>query len=83
MGFLTDLLTLPILGPVRGIAWIARHVADQAERELYDADIVRGQLQDLELRHDLGEVDEQDYLAGEEALLARLKTIRELEAAQR
>jgi hypothetical protein len=63
--------------------WIARLVADQAERELYDADIVRGQLQDLELRYDLEEIDEQDYLAGEEALLARLRTIREREAALR
>lgn len=83
MGFLTDLLTLPVLGLVKGVTWIARNVADQAERELYDADIVRGQLQDLELRYDLGEVDEQDYLAGEEALLVRLSAIREREAARR
>lgn len=83
MGFLTDLLTLPVLGLVKGVTWIARNVADQAERELYDADIVRGQLQDLELRYDLGEVDEQDYLVGEEALLVRLSTIREREAARR
>lgn len=83
MGFLTDLLTLPVLGLVKGVTWIARNVADQAERELYDADIVRGQLQDLELRYDLGEVDEQDYLVGEEALLVRLSAIREREAAQR
>lgn len=83
MGFLTDLLTLPVLGLVKGVTWIARNVADQAERELYDADIVRGQLQDLELRYDLGEVDEQDYLVGEEALLVRLSAIREREAARR
>lgn len=83
MGFLTDLLTLPVLGLVKGVTWIARNVADLAERELYDADIVRGQLQDLELRYDLGEVDEQDYLVGEEALLVRLSAIREREAARR
>ena len=48
MGFLTDLLTLPVLGPIKGVMWIARQVAEQAERELYDEDTVWGQLQELE-----------------------------------
>ena len=77
MGFLTSLLTLPVLGPAKGVMWIARTVAEQAERELYDEDALRGQLQELELRFDVGEIDEQDYIAAEESLLARLKAARE------
>jgi hypothetical protein len=76
MGFLVDLLTSPVLGPVRVVKWIAEKVAEQAERELYDEDVVRGQLQELELRYDLGEIGEEEYLAAEERLLARLRTIR-------
>lgn len=80
MGFLTDLLTLPVLGPLKAAAWIARTVAEQAERELYDEDAVRGQLQELELRYDLGEISEEEHLAAEERLLARLRAIRERKA---
>lgn len=80
MGFLADLLTLPVLGPIKGVVWIARQVAEQAERELYDEDAVRGQLQELELRYDLGEISEEEYLAAEERLLARLRAARERKA---
>jgi hypothetical protein len=81
MGFLTDLLTLPLLGPIKAVKWIAEKVAEQAERELYDEDALRGQLQELELRYDLGEISEEEYLAAEERLLARIRIIRESKAA--
>ncbi len=81
MGFLIDLLTLPVMGPIKGVVWIAEKVAEQAEKELYDEDAVRGQLMELELRYDLGEISEEEYLAAEEALLARLKVIRERQVA--
>jgi hypothetical protein len=82
MGFLVKLLTLPVMGPVEGIVWIARKVAEQADRVLYDEDAVRGQLMELELRFDLGEISEDDYAEAEEALLARLRVIRERQAAE-
>ncbi len=80
MGFLAGLLTLPVLGPIKGVMWIARQVVEQAERELYDEDAVRGQIQELELCYDLGEIGEEEYLAAEERLLARLRIIRERKA---
>ena len=83
MGFLIDLLTLPLMGPIKGVVWIAEKVAEQADKELYDEDKVRGQLMELELHFDLGELGEEEYLAAEEVLLARLKVIRERQAAAR
>lgn len=83
MGFLIDLLTFPVTGPVKGIVWIAEKIDEQVERELYDEGAVRGKLTELELRYDLGELTEEDYLAAEDTLLARLKVIRERQAAQR
>jgi hypothetical protein len=35
MGMLTALVTLP-LAPVRGVAWVAEQLLDEAESELYD-----------------------------------------------
>ena len=83
MGFLTDLLTFPVLGPIKGVIWIAEKVAEQVEKELYDEDAVRGQLMELELRYDLGEISEEEYLEAEEALLERLRIIRERQATER
>ena len=83
MGFLIDLLTFPVMGPIKGVVWIAEKVNEQAEKELYDEDAVRGKLTELELRYDLREMSEEEYLVAEEALLARLKIIRERQAAER
>ncbi|MBI4759385.1 MAG: gas vesicle protein GvpG [Chloroflexi bacterium] len=83
MGFLTDLLTFPVLGPIKSVVWVAEKVAEQAEKELYDEDAVRGQLMELELRYDLGEIGEEEYLEAEETLLERLRVIRERQAAER
>ena len=82
MGFFIDLLTFPVLGPIRGVTWIAEKVAEQADRELFSEEAVRGQLMELELRYDLGEVSEEEYLAAEELLLERLRVIRERQAAE-
>jgi len=82
MGFLTNLLTFPVTGPIKGIIWIAEKVAEQAESELYNEEKVRGQLMELELRYDLGEISEEEYLEAEKALLERLKMIRERQAAE-
>jgi hypothetical protein len=82
MGILTKILTLPVMGPINSVTWIAEQMVDQAEREFYDEGAVRGKLMELELRYDLGEISEADYLAAEETLLIRLKEIREYKAAQ-
>lgn len=82
METLLNLLTFPILGPIRGVQWIAEKVAEQAERELYSEDAVRGQLTELELRFDLGEITEQEYLTAEEVLLGRLRVVRERQTAE-
>lgn len=83
MGFLTDLLTFPVTGPIKGVVWIAEQVAEQADRELYDEDKIRSQLMELELRLDMGEISEEEYLEAEEILLERLRVIRERQAAER
>ncbi len=76
MGLFTALLTLP-LAPVRGTVWIAERVAEQAERELYGETAVRRQLADLETQLQLGEIDEAQYEAAADTLLARLYDVRE------
>jgi len=83
MGFLIDLLTFPVMGPIKGVVWIAEKVAEEADKKLYDEDAVRGQLMELELRYDLGEISEEEYLEAEDTLLERLRVIRERQTAKR
>ena len=77
MGLFTGLLTLP-LAPVRGVAWIAGVVAEQAEAELYDEQRIMRELAELEAAHEVGEIGDDQLSEGVEVLLGRLETGRQL-----
>ena len=83
MGFVFDLLTSPVLGPIRGVHWLATKVAEAAESEVLDESKVRGGLLELQMRLDIGEITEEEYDEQERALVERLNTIREAKAEQR
>ena len=75
MGFLTGLLTFP-LAPVRGTVWLAEQIGEQAEREMGDESSIRRRLTELELQHDLGEIDDEEFAEAESELLAQLMRAR-------
>lgn len=77
MGFLFDLLSLPVSGPLKGVLWIAETLAERADDELYNPDQIRGKLVELELRLDLNEISESEYEVAETELLERLKIARQ------
>ena len=81
MGLLTGVLTLP-LAPVRGLAWIAGQIQDEAEDQLYNEDRIRAQLLQLELDSDDGLIDESERPARENDLLDRLAIAGERRRAQ-
>jgi hypothetical protein len=71
MGLFTGLLTLP-LAPVRGVAWVAQQVAEEADRQLYDESVIRRELFELELDHEEGRVGAAERAAAERGLFERL-----------
>lgn len=75
MGLITGLLTLP-LAPVRGTAWLAERVQEQADAELYDEGAIQEQLMQLEALHAAGEIDDEELATAEDALLERLVEAR-------
>jgi len=77
MGLITGLLTLP-LAPVRGTAWIAEKVKEQAEHELYDEGVIMREFAELEMDREAGMIDDADATALEEALFERLMVAREI-----
>ncbi|HEY9473186.1 MAG TPA: gas vesicle protein GvpG [Mycobacteriales bacterium] len=72
MGLLTGLLTLP-LAPVRGVDWLARQVADEADRELCDTSRIQAELRSLVLAADAGLLTEEEFEQAEEQLLDQLE----------
>ena len=78
MGLITGLLTLP-LAPVRGTVWLAERIQEQAESELYDESSIRAGLLELEAARDAGQLDEEELMEAENALVERLMAIRRME----
>jgi hypothetical protein len=71
MGLITGLLTLP-LAPVRGTAWLAERILEQAESEFYDERAIRAQLLEIEAAREAGEIDDEAAAQAEDVLLERL-----------
>lgn len=77
MGLISGLLTLP-LAPVRGVAWVAEKVAEEAERELYDEQRIMRELAELESARDEGVISEETFNQGVDELLQRLELGRQM-----
>ena len=78
MGLLSDVLLLPVTGPVRGLRFIAAQIKEQVDAERDPrrrAEQVQAELMRLSMRHDLGQISEDDYAAQEGALLAQLNAL--------
>ena len=79
MGLLSDLLLLPVMGPVRGLRLIAEQVKEQVDAErdpARRAEPVQAELVRLSVRRDLGQISADEYVAQEAALLAQLNALR-------
>ena len=83
MGLFLNLLTSPILGPIRGVHWLATKVTEAVESEILDEGKVRGELMELQIRLEMKEITEEEYEEQERWLVERLNTIRETKAERR
>jgi hypothetical protein len=68
MGLITGLVTLP-LAPVRGVAWIAELLEEEAARELEAATSPQRALAELEAAHASGELSDEDFTRLQDELI--------------
>ena len=66
---------------VGGLRFVLDKIARAVDHELDDAGRLREELLEAQMRLELGEISEEDYVALEAALLARLREIRAREEA--
>ncbi|MFE6508303.1 gas vesicle protein GvpG [Nocardioides sp. NPDC057767] len=71
MGLISQLLTLPI-APVRGVIWVGEKILEEAESQYYDPAAVQAALDDVDARHQAGELTDEQAAALEEELVQRL-----------
>jgi hypothetical protein len=73
---LFKLLTAPFSLPMAGIKFVFKQVADLADQELDDDTVVREQLLLLQVQLEEGDIDEDDFVEQEAALMVRLREIK-------
>jgi len=72
---LFDLLLLPFVGPVKGLAAVARQVQEMVDKELNNPVEIKKRLNDLQFDLEMGRISEEEYQKGESELLERLEQI--------
>ena len=77
MGLLSSILFFPVTGPVAGIRWSLRKVQQVVEEELTDDSSIKQELMELQMRLELGDIDDAEYVRREADLMARLREVRE------
>ena len=77
MGLLSTIVFWPVKGPVAGIKWTLGKVQRVVEDELVDDTPVKEALMELQMRLELGDIDDDTYVAEEAALMRQLRDIRD------
>lgn len=73
MSFLLDDI---LLLPVNGLVWVADKLKDSAEAEFLDESRVQESLLTLQMRLEMEEISESEYMEQETEVLKRLEDIR-------
>jgi hypothetical protein len=67
-----------LLFPVKGVGWLAKQIADEANRQLFDEASIKESLERLQELHETGEISEKEFHELEDKLLARLQKARQM-----
>lgn len=76
MGLLAKVLFFPVTGPVAGIRWTLGKVQNVVEEELTDDEPVKRDLMELQMKLELGDIDDAEYVRREAKLMERLREVR-------
>jgi uncharacterized membrane protein len=75
MAFIIDDI---LLSPLRFTVWIAEKLKENAYNEMTDESKVHEDLLQLQMRHEMGEISEEEYEKKETRLMERLEAIRKM-----
>jgi len=70
-------VSLPVTGPYQSAKWMFEKIQEEVEGEQTDEERVKSRLMELQLRYEIGEIEEEQYLEQEELIMEDLSAIRE------
>ena len=70
-------LAFPAAGPYGAAKWLLEEIHGEVVAEQTDEERVRSKLTELQLRYELGEIEEVEYQKQEKVLMEDLSSIRE------
>ncbi|MEO7103856.1 MAG: gas vesicle protein GvpG [Gemmatimonadaceae bacterium] len=76
MGLISSILLAPFTGPWDGTMWTLDKVRRAVEEELTDDTEVKEDLMRLQLELESGDIDDDEYLVREAAIMDRLREVR-------
>ncbi|MDP9193080.1 MAG: gas vesicle protein GvpG [Acidobacteriota bacterium] len=77
MAFLIDdILLLPITGPIAGFRWVMKTIQKMADEELMNDQPWKERLIELQMKLEVGEIAEEDYVREEAIVFQALRDIR-------
>ena len=77
MGLLTNILLAPFLGPIYGTKWTLDKFDRVVREELTDDTPIKEDLMALQLKLEMGEIDDDEYVRQEAEIMKRLRAVRE------
>ncbi|MFQ5878836.1 MAG: gas vesicle protein GvpG [Dehalococcoidia bacterium] len=69
--------SLPVTGPYQSAKWMFEKIHEEVEGEQTDEERVKSRLMELQLRYEIGEIEEEEYLEQEKVVMEDLAAIRE------
>lgn len=75
MGLIIDDI---LFSPLKLTVWLAKKLRESAYQDMTDESKVHEELLQLQMRHELGEISEEEYENEEARLMDRLEIIREM-----
>jgi hypothetical protein len=76
MGFLKHLFFWPVTGPMYLAEFSLEKVHGVVQEQLTDDTRIKEELLDLQLRLEMGEIDDEEYVAEEARVMAQLREVR-------
>ena len=76
MGFLKHLLFWPVTGPMYLAEFSLEKVQGVVQEQLTDDSSIKEELLDLQLRLEMGDIDDTQYIAEEARLMEQLREVR-------
>jgi len=77
MGLLTNILLAPFLAPIFGTKWTLDKVDRVVREQLTDDTPIKEDLMALQLKLEMGEIDDAEYVRQEGELMQRFREVRE------